>query len=242
MREAGIPTEIDAGIAHCHAWLNENAAPPGVLNDLPEESRAAALAAAREDPGLLADMGGAQDEDPSSKAGLVRRLLIAQLAMKRFDELPDRLHAARAVGDPSAFLLDDTTSREAVPILESFLGTLDEVWEDTVERHNTLPQFGLESEPNLRMLNLVESTGMAVQALLTHMRSSLGANVPRGLAELACFRSAWTARLSVAGFSCAEVPLFLGCSAPAEQIAEARVREAARKARARTRVRAQSID
>jgi hypothetical protein len=116
------------------------------------------------------------------------------------------------------------------------------LWEDAVERHETLPLFGLVSEPNLRMLTLLESTGMAVQALVTHMRSSFGANVPRGLAELACFRSRWSARLSAAGFGCTEVPLFLGCSAPAEQRAQSRAKDAGRKALARARVRVQSTD
>jgi hypothetical protein len=235
MRDAGIPAEITAGIEHCHQWLNENAAAPRVLNDVPEAQRAAVIEAARRDPARLAEMGPANGEDPSSQAGLVRALLRAQLALKQFDELPERLRAARAAGDPSAFLLDDTWMREGVPLLEGTLRTLDRIWTKAVELHDTLPRVGLESEPNFRTLELAENAGMAVHALIRHFRTAFGTDVPRGMAELATFRASWTARLLAAGLSSAEVPLFLGCLSPTDSSANERLKEAARKTRARQR-------
>lgn len=233
MRDAGIPAEIAAGIAHCHKWLNSNAAPPQILNDVPEEHRAMVMEAARANPARLIEMGPAEGEEPSSQTGLVRALLREQLALKQFEELPERLRLARAAGDPSAFLLDDSWMREAVPVLEGTLRTLDRLWGEAVKLHETLPRFGLESEPNLRTLQLVDAAGMAVHALLRHLRTPFGADAPRGMAELGVFRSTWTAQLLAAGFGCSEVPLFLGCPRPADSAATERLKDAARKTRVR---------
>lgn len=235
MRDAGIPAEIAAGIEHCHRWLNENSAPPRVLNDVPEERRATVMAAARAHPARLAELGPADGEDPTSQTGLVRSLLRAQLALKQFDELPERLRSARNAGDPSAFLLDDSWMRKAVPVLERTLRTLDRLWAEAVQLHETLPCFGLASDPNLRTLELVDGAGMAVHALIGHFRTPFGADVPRGMAELAIFRATWTAQMLAAGFDGAEVPLFLGYRLPTDAAATERLKEAARKIRARKR-------
>lgn len=94
--EALDEREIASAVAQCHAWLNNNARPPKVVDDVPPEQRSIALEKWRADPHLLVSMGAAADEDPESRAGLVRTLLAELVVAKQVDELPGPRRAALA--------------------------------------------------------------------------------------------------------------------------------------------------
>lgn len=238
-RDAGVPAEIAAAIAQCHAWLNEHARPPRVLDDLPPEQRATIENLRRKDPRILVEMGPADGEDPKSQSTLVRELLRDLLTAKEFEELPERLRTVGA-NDVSAVLLDDTKTRKALPLLERGLRGVQMLREEAEDRRAAMPRLGLESATNGRTLALVDEVERALQGLIVHARRMMGADPPRTLAEFARFRASWAACLNDAGFSYSQIELLLGHQSPSDEEGQTRLRDAIRKNCARRRRKART--
>lgn len=228
-RDAGMPREIDSAVKRCHTWLNDNALPPKIVDSLSAEQRAIVLKMCRSDPRLLIALGAAEDEHPESRPGLVRALLAELLVAKQVDELHDLRTAALNAGRPEAFLFDDARTQRAIPLLERGLQGLALLKEETESRRIALSRVGCELGDRLASIGLLHHVESVLRVVLTQSRSAMGADPPRGLAELKKFRTWWSRRLALAGFTYGEIGALLGYELAPDPASRMRLRDAVRK-------------
>jgi len=228
-RDAGMPREIASAVAQCHAWLNNNARPPKVVDDLSPEQRSIALEKCRTDPHLLVSMGAAADEDPESRTGLVRTLLAELVVAKQVDEFPDLRRSALEAERAEAVLFDDARTRKALPLLEHGLQGLALLKEESEDRRVALPRLGCEMGDRMTRIGLLHHLESVLRVVIAQSRMAMGADPPRGLAELKTFRAWWSSQLNAGGFSYVEIASLLGYEAEKDQAARIRIRDAVRK-------------